>query len=467
MRICVSRRDIITNIFRRYKFNNYHGTYLVCSCGHSEKDDRYCWSDRNVFCPKCGAKLVDISWNKLYETKMPIVIVEKQDIKDKSFDIIKVRYLTEIVDKTEVPTLKINDKEVWQTTFDFMDGCKLEIRKNGELLNNTKTNIQKALSYTNLSVSDDENTLFKSMMDYTNETTSSGVMYQIMRNPFIEIFYNTYGNLKVVKNIPMSVMDKNKTSPSEILGLNKPVWRELLSLNDEIGCQINKHFNQIKTLDDENKSKPDYTVGIMKLIPELGVKCFDDYLYLIHKGYDYRRLYQYLTDDIYTYQGISDVSEGLTLLKDYINMCETMGVPYEKYPKSLKLAHDLASKNLEIKVNNEQQELFREVISKDDYKNLEYKGTYYSVVNPKTTDDIVNEGRYLHHCVGSYVNTVIKGATKILFFRNNDNIDRPLITLEVRDGVLRQYKGRQNRRPTDTEMNEIMRWANLKGLAVW
>lgn len=444
-----------------------HGTYLVCSCGHSEKDDRYCWSDKDVFCPKCGAKLVDISWNKLYETKMPIIIVEKQDIKDKSFDIIKVRYLTEIVDKTEVPALKINDKEVWQTTFDFMDGCKLEIRKNGELLNNTKTNIQKALSYTNLSVSDDENTLFKSMMDYTNETTSSGVMYQIMRNPFIEIFYNTYGNLKVVKNIPMSVMDKNKTSPSEILGLNKPVWRELLSLNDEIGCQINKHFNQIKTLDDENKSKPDYTVGIMKLIPELGVKCFDDYLYLIHKGYDYRRLYQYLTDDIYTYQGISDVSEGLTLLKDYINMCETMGVPYEKYPKSLKLAHDLASKNLEIKVNNEQQELFREVISKDDYKNLEYKGTYYSVVNPKTTDDIVNEGRYLHHCVGSYVNTVIKGATKILFFRNNDNIDRPLITLEVRDGVLRQYKGRQNRRPTDTEMNEIMRWANLKGLAVW
>lgn len=398
---------------------------------------------------------------------MPIVIVEKQDIKDKSFDIIKVRYSTEIVNKTDIPALKINDKEVWQTTFDFMDGCKLEIKRNGELLNNTKTNIQKALSYTNLSISDNENTLFKSMMDYANETTSSGVMYQIMRNPFIEIFYNTYGNLRVVKNIPMSVMDKSKTSPNEILGLNKPVWRELLSLNDELGCQINKHFNQIKTLDDENKSKPDYTVGIMKLIPELGVKCFDDYLYLIHKGYDYRRLYQYLTDDIYTYQGISDVSEGLTLLKDYINMCKTMGVPYEKYPKSLKLAHDLASKNLEIKVNNEQQELFREVISKDDYKDLEYKGTYYSVVNPKTTDDIVNEGRYLHHCVGSYVNTVIKGATKILFFRNNDNIDRPLITLEVRDGVLRQYKGRQNRRPTDTEMNEIMRWANLKGLAVW
>ena len=440
--------------------------YYVCSCGHVEETDGYSWNEIKS-CPKCGANLVDLSWNKIYESKLPIVKIEKSDIRDKSFDIIKVRYLTEIVNEKDVPVLKINDKEEWHTTFDFMNGCKLEIRKNGELLNNTKSNIQKALSYTDLSKSDAENTLFKSMMDYTNETSSSGVMYQIFKNPFIEIFYNTYGNLKVVKNIPISVMDKTKTSPSEILGLNKPVWKELMTLNDEIGSRINKHFNQIKALDNENKNKPDYTVNVLKVIPELGEKCFDDYLYLINKGYDYRRLYQYLTDDIYTYQGISDIPEGLTLLKDYINMCEQMNVPYEKYPKSLKLAHDLASKNLEIKVNNEQQEMFKEVINKDDYKNLEYKGTYYSVVNPKTTDDIVNEGRYLHHCVGSYVNTVIKGATKILFFRNNDNIDKPLITLEVRDGVLRQYKGRQNRRPTDTEMDEIMRWANLKGLAVW
>ena len=440
--------------------------YYVCSCGHVEETDRCSWNEIKN-CPKCGANLVDLSWNKIYKSKLSIVKIEKSEIRDKSFDIIKVRYLTEIINEKDVPVLKINDKEEWHTTFDFMSGCKLEIRKNGELLNNTKSNIQKALSYTDLSKSDAENTLFKSMMDYANETTSSGVMYQIFKNPFIEIFYNTYGNLKVVKNIPISVMDKTKTSPSEILGLNKPVWKELVILNGEIGSMINKHFNQIKALDNENKNKPDYTVNVLKVIPELGEKCFDNYLYLINKGYDYRRLYQYLTDDIYTYQGISDISEGLTLLKDYINMCEQMNVPYEKYPKSLKLAHDLANKNLEIKVSNEQQEIFKEVINKNDYKNLEYKGTYYSVVSPKTTDDIVNEGRYLHHCVGSYVNTVIKGATKILFFRNNDNIDKPLITLEVRDGVLRQYKGRQNRRPTDTEMDEIMRWANLKGLAVW
>ena len=187
--------------------------YYVCSCGHVEETDEYSWNEIKN-CPKCGANLVDLSWNKIYESKLPIVKIEKSDIRDKSFDIIKVRYLTEIVNEKDVPVLKINDKEEWYTTFDFMNGCKLEIRKNGELLNNTKSNIQKALSYTDLSKSDAENTLFKSMMDYTNETTSSGVMYQIFKNPFIEIFYNTYGNLKVVKNIPISVMDKTKTSTS-------------------------------------------------------------------------------------------------------------------------------------------------------------------------------------------------------------------------------------------------------------
>lgn len=454
------------NIFRQYSFNIFNATYNVCTCGYCEKDDCHTW-ERRKECPKCGTKLSDLSWRKLRSKKIPIVVVEKAKIEDKNFEIIKVRYLTEVNTENELPTLTITEKEVWHTTFDFMDNCKLEIERNGEKLNNTKTNVQKALSHVDLTKSEKEDTLFRSMMDFSNETTSSGIVFEILNNPFVEIFYNTYGNLKVVKNIPLFVMDRTKTVPNEILGLNKPVWKEMLSINKEMGCEINKHFNQIKSLDDANKNKPDYTVGILKYIPELGIKCFDDYVYLIQKGFDYKRLYQYLTDDIYTYQGISDIREGLTLLKDYINMCETMGVPYEKYPKSLKLAHDLASKNLEIKVNSEQQELFNEVINKDDYKELEYKGTYYSVINPKTTDDIVNEGRYLHHCVWSYVNTVIKGITKILFFRNNDDINKPLITLEVRDGVLRQYKGRQNRRPNNIEMDEIIKWANLKGLSVW
>lgn len=362
--------------------------------------------------------MTPLTWRKIYDAKLPVIEVNKQVIHDKSFEIVKTKYNTEILNPKDTPSLVINNTELWEISFDFMDDCKLVIKKNGEVINNTKSNIQKALSYTDLCGSEAENTLFRSVSYYTGETTSSSIMWEIFRNRFLEIFYNTYGNLNVIKNIPVNVMDADKKSPYEILGLNRPVWRELVNVNEEVGACVNKYFNLIKKLDDENKNRPDYTVSILKNVPELGVKCFEDYLYLVNKGYDYKRLFTYLTDDIYTYQGISEIRDGLQLLKDYVNMCETMGVPYEKYPKSLKLVHDLAAKNLEIKVSEEQQELFDTVVSNQEYADLEYKGTYYSVVKPQKTDDIVNEGRYLHHCVGSYVNTVIKGATKILFFRN-------------------------------------------------
>ena len=79
--------------------------YYVCSCGHVEETDGYSWNEIKN-CPKCGANLVDLSWNKIYESKLPIVKIEKSDIRDKSFDIIKVRYLTEIVNEKDVPVLK-------------------------------------------------------------------------------------------------------------------------------------------------------------------------------------------------------------------------------------------------------------------------------------------------------------------------------------------------------------------------
>lgn len=450
------------NIFREYR---EHGSlYFICSCGYSKQSENY-WMDYYK-CPQCGAIKYN-TVNKTYQKELSIVEIEKQDVHDKSFEVTKVKYETNIIFNGNTPSLQITKKETYHTIFDFMDNCKLEIRLNDELLSNNKTNIQKALSYVDLTQNTTNNNLFTSVIKYIGKNSASDIVYFIYKNPFIEIFYNTYGDLRVITEIPTCEMNANKTCPNEILGISKPVWKEILSLQNEVSYNINNYFKSIKSLDKVNFNKPDYTVSILKTIPTLGLRVFGDYLQLISKGYDYRRLYQYLTDDIYTYQGISDISNGLVLLRDYIDMCENMNVPYEKYPKSLKLVHDLASKNLKIQIDKKLQEKFNDIINRPSYKNLEYTGCEYSVIIPHTTDDIVNEGRYLHHCVGSYVNRIINGETKIAFLRHNKNINKPLITLEVKNGTLRQYKGNCNRQPTINEMNIISEWANLKKLKVW
>ena len=55
------------------------------------------------------------------------------------------------------------------------------------------------------------------------------------------------------------------------------------------------------------------------------------------KDYDFRRLFDYITEDVYVYQGISLASEAATLLSDYYNCLDQMGVKIDDwFPRSLK-----------------------------------------------------------------------------------------------------------------------------------
>lgn len=64
----------------------------------------------------------------------------------------------------------------------------------------------------------------------------------------------------------------------------------------------------------------------------------------------------------------------------------------------------------------------------------------YSVVVPKETKDIIDEGVNMHHCVGSYVDNVLKGETFIVFVRRTNTPNKCYITAQVHtNGTLGQY----------------------------
>ncbi len=65
------------------------------------------------------------------------------------------------------------------------------------------------------------------------------------------------------------------------------------------------------------------------------------------------------------------------------------------------------------------------------------------VILPKNAEDIIREGAMQQHCVGraGYIQSMAKGRTHIAFVRRIQEPEAPLLTLEIRDGVLEQCFG--------------------------
>lgn len=159
---------------------------------------------------------------------------------------------------------------------------------------------------------------------------------------------------------------------------------------------------------------------------------------VVDHGYNCDRLLDYLTRDIPYNQGITELQEGLRILRDYIGMCSEMNIKYEKYPKSLKLYHDLAV----IKYNAVKKEIDRTKFCSK-YEGMPYtvKGKEVSLVKPESPKDLVDEGSNLNHCVASYISRVINGDCIILFIRKNDELDKSLYTIQVVNSEIVQAKG--------------------------
>lgn len=186
-------------------------------------------------------------------------------------------------------------------------------------------------------------------------------------------------------------------------------------------------------------------------------------------NYDYQHFCRYITDEVYTYQGIASPMEASQLLNDYYKALNEQGVKIDEwFPRSLKLSHDIATRNATIIMATKSKEIFEQVTSTPEYTSLAWKHRDYMVITPKEPEDVILEGKRQCHCVGSYVERIATGNTKICFMRKVDDPDTPILTLEVRnkDGVpsLVQCRGNGNRAPSKEEAEWVQKWCNAKHL---
>lgn len=149
---------------------------------------------------------------------------------------------------------------------------------------------------------------------------------------------------------------------------------------------------------------------------------------------------------------VGDARHQCGLWKDYLSMAAKLGYDLKNItvsmPKDLQARHDAAAETLEYQENKGKAQKY-----KARYKKLQKRYAFelggLRVVIPKTEQEIINEGKTLHHCVGGYAARHMEGKTTILFLRKSRTPGRSFLTIELYDDArgkmhIRQIHGYRN-----------------------
>lgn len=183
----------------------------------------------------------------------------------------------------------------------------------------------------------------------------------------------------------------------------------------------------------------------------------------IYEYYTFGKFMDYVCEEAIN-QGFKSLHAFIQELNDYINMCITMDLKPTLYSSYLKQTHDIAARNYEIKLTEEQEELFENAYK--NFKPFVTEDKTYSIVRPKNADDVKYEGSALNHCVYSYLSKIIKRNCLIVFLRKTKNTDKPLVTIEIENEAIVQARGASNRSITEDEYKAICEYAKKNKLKV-
>lgn len=141
---------------------------------------------------------------------------------------------------------------------------------------------------------------------------------------------------------------------------------------------------------------------------------------------------------------------------DYVGWLEKLGYDLRNesnlYPKDFMKAHDVKSKEHQKMLDKKAKAAtaqfsrllskLRKETSEEDAMNLKLQGLFIRL--PYKLDELKKEGETLHHCVGNYIDKVMKGETTIFFIRKIEEPDKPYYTLEWKGEEIMQCRGFKN-----------------------
>lgn len=182
-----------------------------------------------------------------------------------------------------------------------------------------------------------------------------------------------------------------------------------------------------------------------------------------YQFYTFGKFMDYVCEEAVN-QGFKSLNSFMGELRDYLDMCVSMDIKPTLYSSYLKQTHDITSRNYEVKLTEEQAEMFENAYK--DFKPFVTEDKTYSIVRPKNADDVKHEGSALNHCVASYISKILKRNCLIVFLRKADKLDKSLVTIEVENKAIVQARGASNRSITEEEYRAICEYAKKNKLKV-
>lgn len=157
--------------------------------------------------------------------------------------------------------------------------------------------------------------------------------------------------------------------------------------------------------------------------------------------------------------------------RDYLTMRENLGYDLTnsiyQYPRNLEDAHakmvlEQNRQGLEARIARKEMEFanIKEIFEKvNKYYAYEKDGLVVHLAG--SAKEIIEEGKYLHHCVGgdNYLNGHNKGQGYILMIRKSEHPENPYITVEIDPSTnrIRQWYGAYDKKPDKEEIDEWLK----------
>ena len=179
-------------------------------------------------------------------------------------------------------------------------------------------------------------------------------------------------------------------------------------------------------------------------------------------GIDFKTLLNYIFYQCDHTQAMT-ASSAITVLTDYYRLVSHLP-KYRRYPKYLKTAHDVASKNYKL-TESDAMKIGIERTYKNNSKMEMILGDYVFTL-PKQASDLAAEGAMMSNCVAGYAKNVSNGSTTIVFMRNKKKPNDSLVTVEVRGGNIVQAYAAYNRSIGDKELIGMVKWAKVNNIGV-